>query len=374
MATVDFLVIGGGIAGVSLGSELARFGAVRVLERESQLGYHATGRSAAHYQETYGNAVVRRLTRATGPFLRTPPPGFTEYPLLQPRATLLISRADQAASLHAKLRALRDDGLPVHVLDDRETRQLAPMLRIGYAHAALHDPDAADIDVDLLLRGYARACKARGGHIMPGVAVLGLERQRDVWRVSTDQGEFWSRVIVNAAGAWADRTDALASVPPLNLIPKRRTALTFAPDPHVDVRSLPLVIDVDEEFYFKSDADNVLASPADETDSAPCDAMPEEWDVAVTVDRIQRATDLAIPRILRRWAGLRTFAVDRSPVTGYDRSVPGFFWFAGQGGYGMQTSDALARAGAALAAERPWPQDLADLDLHPECLDPARLR
>ncbi len=370
---MDFLVIGGGIAGISAAAELARYGRVRVLEREPHLGYHSTGRSAAHYQESYGNAVIRDLTRATGAFLRSPPPGFTDHPLLTPRATLLIARPDQRPALRIALEELRAGGLPVRELDGNEARSLAPMLRSGYTDAALYDPGAADIDVELLLRGYARACRARDGEILQGVTVQALERTAGGWRVFTDRGEHRAAVIVNAAGAWADITAALASIAPLGLAPKRRTALTFAPHPHTDVRALPLVIDVDEQFYFKGDARNIMASPADETDSAACDAQPEEWDVAVTVERLQSATDFSIPRILRQWAGLRTFAADRTPVVGYD-STPGFFWLAGQGGYGMQTADALARAAAALAAQRPWPKDLAELGLEPAALAPSRLR
>jgi D-arginine dehydrogenase len=374
MATIDFLVIGGGIAGISAAAELARYARVRVLEREPHLGYHSTGRSAAHYQESYGNAVVRGLTIATGPFLRNPPPGFTDHPILTPRGTLLIARPNQLAALRTALAELRADSLPVRELDGNEARNLAPVLRREYVDAALYDPGAADIDVELLLRGYARACKARGGEILQGVTVQALERIDGGWRVATDRGEHQAAVIVNAAGAWADLTAELASIAPLGLTPKRRTALTFAPHPHIDVGSLPLVIDVDEQFYFKADAGNVMASPADETDSAPCDAQPEEWDVAVTVERIQVATDFSIQRILRQWAGLRTFATDRTPVVGYDDSRPGFFWLAGQGGYGMQTSDALARAAAALAAQRPWPSDLEELGLEPAALAPSRLR
>lgn len=374
MIPLDFLVIGGGIAGISAASELARHGRVRVLERETHLGYHSTGRSAAHFQESYGNAVVRALTSATGPFLRNPPPGFTDHPILKSRATLLIARPDQLSALRVAREALRAGGLKVQELDGKEARILAPMLRSDYASAALHDPSAADIDVELLLRGYARACKARGGEILQGIAVHSLERRDHVWRVVTDEGEHRAAVVVNAAGAWADITAGLASIAPLGLVPKRRTALNFAPQPHTDVGSLPLVSDVDEEFYFKGDAGNVMASPGDETDCAPCDAQPEEWDIAVTVERIQRATDFTIPRILRQWAGLRTFAADRTPVVGYDGARPGFFWLAGQGGYGMQTSDAMARAAAALAAHRPWPADLEALGLQPAALDPSRLR
>ena len=373
MATVDFLVVGGGIAGISVAAELARYAKVRVLEREPHLGYHSTGRSAAQFQESYGNWVVRRLTQATGRFLKAPPDGFTEHPILSPRATLLIAREDQRAVLDKTLGALRDGGLPARLLDARETHAAAPVLREGYAAAGLLDETAADIDVELLLRGYARACRARGGEIVQNAAVHELVRRDGIWLVKNDRDEHRAAVIVNAAGAWADTLAVLAGADPLGLVPKRRTAFTFAPDPHADVRSLPMVIDIDEEFYFKSDAGQVLGSPADETDSNPCDASPEEWDVAVAVDRIQRATDFEVRSILRRWAGLRTFAKDRTPVAGYDVRVPGLFWLAGQGGYGMQTSDAMARAGAALAAHRPWPADLAALGVEPACLDPRRL-
>jgi D-arginine dehydrogenase len=373
MPDLEYLVIGGGMAGVSAAYYLAQAGRVRVLEREPHLGYHSTGRSAALYQESYGNAVVRRLTRATGAFLRNPPRDFTEQALLRRRGTLLIARQEQLPSLRNTSVGLRASALDVMELDGNEAHALAPVLRPGYVHAALYDPTAEDIEVESLLRGYARGCKARGGEILQGVGIDAIERRGGQWCVSSDQGEHRAPVLVNATGAWADHTAALAGVAPLGLVPKRRTALIFPPDPHTNLRAMPSVIDVDETFYFKDEAGMIMASPADETESVPCDAMPDEWDVAVTVDRIQRATDFSIPRIIRQWAGLRTFAADRTPVVGYDALAPGFLWLAGQGGYGIQTSDALARAALSLAAGQPWPQDLADLDVTPEHLGPARL-
>lgn len=374
MTEVDFLIVGGGIAGVSSAYELAAFGRVRVLERESHLGYHSTGRSAALYTESYGNAVVRRLTRASGPFFRAPPPGFAEFPILQQRGTLLIAREDQLETLRSEYEELRTTGVAVNFVDGPAAVGLVPALRPEYVRGAIYESAAQDVDVELLLRGYVRGLKARGGEIVQAAGVNRLEYRAGLWHVFTEQGEHTAPIVVNASGAWADEVAALAGVPQLGLVPKRRTALTVAPIPHEDVRHWPAVIDIDEEFYFKPEGGNVLFSPADETPSAPCDAMPDEWDVAVAIDRVQRATDFAVPRIIRQWAGLRTFVADRALVIGYEPQASGFFWLAAQGGYGIQTSAAAARATAALVTRQAWPADLAALGLQPEHLAPERLK
>ena len=374
MTDPDFLIIGGGIAGIAAAYELASVARVRVLEQEARLGYHASGRSAALWSTAFGNDTVQLLTRASGPFFRNPPSGFAEHPLIRPRGTLFIANEAQIAALEAAFAALIHGGTRAERVDARSARERVPALREEYVAAAIHEADSQDIDTDLLLQAYARGLKARGGEIVRASAVTSLRYEHGVWRAECDAGRHTARVVVNAAGAWADQVAALASAAPLGLVPMRRTAVIFAPAPHTDSGDWPAVGDIGEQFYFKPDAGRLFASPADETPSVPCDAAPEEWDVALTVERVQRATDLTVPRIEHRFAGLRTFAADRSPVIGYDPEMPGFFWLAGQGGYGLQTAPAAARAAAALATRQSWPADLTELRLSPEALSPARLR
>ena len=374
MTDPDFLVIGAGIAGVSVACELARVARVRVLEQESQIGYHATGRSAALYAPAFGNETVRRLTRASGAFFRKPPSGFADYPLIRPRGTLFIASSAQRATLAATLAAFLSHGIRAERVNSRFARERVPALRADYLAEALYETESHDVDVDLLLQGYARGLTSRGGEIVRATAVSSLRFDGGLWHATTDSGEHAAPVVINAAGAWAEQIAAFAGVAPLGLVPLRRTAFTFAPIPHTDVSEWPAVADADEQFYFKPEAGKLLASPADETPSVPCDAAPEEWDVALAVDRVQHATDLTIARVEHRWAGLRTFAADRSPVIGYDTDRPGFFWLAGQGGYGVQTAPAAARAAAALAARQAWPDDLTESQLSPDAISPARLR
>lgn len=372
--TFDYLVIGGGIAGASAASFLAARGATLLLERESQPGYHTTGRSAALYSEAYGNAAIRALTTGARPFFMAPPGGFTEHPLLTPRGAMFIGRADQLATLDrmaAETRALQPS---IRRIDAAEARRICPVLKPGHVAGAVLEPEAMDIDVHALHQGFLRSLRAQGGRIALDAELLALERADGGWKARTAEGSFTGRVAVNAAGAWADEVAKLAGATPVGLVPKRRTAILFAPPPGCDVARWPLVVDVDERFYFKPDAGKVLGSPADETPSPPCDAQPEELDVALAVERIQQAADLPIARIERRWAGLRSFVADKTPVVGFDDRVEGFFWLAGQGGYGIQTAPAMGRLAAALAAREGVPADLAALGVEADVLSPARLR
>ncbi|MCB1625330.1 MAG: FAD-binding oxidoreductase [Pseudomonadales bacterium] len=365
MHDADFLVIGGGIAGISVAAELARSGSVRVLEQESHLGSHATGRSAALYAPSFGNDVIRRLTAASGAFFGNPPAGFADHALVRPRGVLHVVSGRQQDLLRSARREWLGAGIEVEQIDPRLARQWVPALRLNYLVAALHEPGALDIDVDHLLQGYLRDLTSRGGSVSRRCQVSSLRCERQQWRVVTTGGEFRARVVINAAGAWADQIAQLAGVARLGLRPLRRTAVIFAPSPHEHVTAWPAVTDLAGTFYFKPEAGKLLASCADETLSEPCDAAADEWDVAVTVERVQQATDLTISRIEHRWAGLRTFTIDRSPVIGFDPEQPSFFWFAGQGGYGIQAAPAMARAAAALALRVAWPEDLAELRLHP---------
>jgi len=369
----DVIVIGAGIAGASLAYELAASHRVLLLERESQPGYHTTGRSAALFTETYGNAVMRALTRASKAFLAEPPAGFASAPLLAPRGTLLVARDEQLPDLqraHEECSALVDN---LRWCSAADVRALVPCFAPRQVAAGLLEPDAMDIDVHALHHGFLRGMRARDGALVCNAAVRALGRYRHDWRVQTDAGEFAAPLLVNAAGAWADEIARLAGAAEIGLVPKRRTAITFDPPEGAASAHWPAVIDIDEDWYFKPDAGRLLGSPADETPSPPCDAQPDEYDVAVLVDRLTRFTTLQVPRIHARWAGLRSFVADKTIVAGFDAQIDGFFWLAAQGGYGIQTAPAAARAAAALVRGEAVPADLADLAVDAAALSPGRL-
>jgi len=368
----DVLIIGSGIAGAGAAYELSDGARVLLLEREDAHGYHTTGRSAALYIEAYGNAVIGGLTRASRTFFEAPPEGFADYPLLTPRGCLYIGRADQADALAQTFEKAQGT---MQALDREAVLDLVPVLRGDYVASGLIEPAAMDADVAALHQGFLRGAKARGADIRLGQEVTGIERRAGGFAVRCASGEvFGTEVVVNAAGAWADRVAALAGTRPIGLQPLRRTAVIVDAPPEREVRAWPAVIDADEQFYFKPDAGRILASPADETPSEPCDAWADDMDVAVCIERVQAAADIPVRRIVRSWAGLRSFVADRSPVIGFDEAVPGFFWLAGQGGYGVQTAPAAARVAAALARGEGLPEDVATRGVTLESLAPARLR
>jgi D-arginine dehydrogenase len=372
LSAYDVLIIGSGIAGAGAAYELADGARVLLLEREDVHGHHTTGRSAALYIETYGNAVIRGLTRASRAFFEAPPGGFGDYPLLTPRGCLNIARADQLPALAAATAEAGEVAVP---LSREAVLELVPVLRPDYVSAGLLEPAAMDADVSALHQGYLRGARTRGAEIRTGCEVAAIDRQAGGFRVTCVSGEtFEAAVVVNAAGAWADRVAALAGAGPVGLQPLKRTAVIVDAPAGVETRGWPAVIDVDEQFYFKPEAGRLLASPADETPSEPCDAWAEEMDVAICVERIQAAADIPVRRVVRAWAGLRSFAPDRSPVIGFDSAAPGFFWLAGQGGYGVQTAPAAARVAAALAQGRPIPADVAEAGVTLKDLSPARFR
>jgi D-arginine dehydrogenase len=370
----DFLVIGGGIAGISVGAWLAGRGRTLVLERETQPGYHATGRSAALYTEHYGNPTVRALTRASGRFLKAPPPGFAEHPILTPRGVLFVARADQIHRLAALEKEMRAAGGAARRLDWPDAMKIVPILSPDYGAAALLDAGAMDIDVHALLQGYLRALRQAGGVLVTDAEVAALQRSGGIWRAATRDRSYAAPVVINAAGAWADTIAGLAGLPPLGIAPLRRSVAVLDLPSGLEVSGWPMFHDVEEKFYAKADAGRLLISPADETPSPPCDAQAEDLDLAIAVDRLERATTLKVTRLQRRWAGLRSFAPDRTPVAGFDPLAEGFFWLAGQGGYGIQTSAALGRIAAALAEGETLPADIAGESISAADLSPARLR
>jgi D-arginine dehydrogenase len=369
--TADIVVIGAGIAGASVAAALAQTQRVIVLERESFPGMHSTGRSAALFSEIYGSGAIRALSRASREFLYAPPKGFVNAPIVRPRGALHIASAAQMAKLEAFC-ALPDIAPAIRRLSAAEARAQCSILREDYVAGAAIEIGSADVDVDVLHQGWLRQLKARGGDLVVDADVVGLSRQAGGWRVETPDSRIDAKVVVNAAGAWADVIARLAGVRAVGLQPNRRTALIVPAPDNSNSDAWPMVIDVVEQFYFRPDAGALLLSPGDETPTEPCDAQPEEFDIAVAIDRIQQATTLEVQRIRRSWAGLRSFVADRSPVVGYAPDAPGFFWLAGQGGYGIQTAPAMGKLACALVLSEPAPDDLVAFGVEAHDLRPGR--
>lgn len=368
----DYVVIGGGIAGASAAYELAAHGEVLLLEREDVAGHHTTGRSAALYTEAWERGLLRSLTLSSHEFLANPPDGFVDHPVLSPLPVLMIGRSDQrhlVESLHAEAAAFVDTTL----IDGAEAREWCPLLRPGYVEVAAVEPGAQGIDVDVLHQGFLRGTRRRGGTVMLGNGVERIVRTAVGWTVRAGDLEVATPVVVNAAGAWCDVVGTMAGLNPIGLVPKRRTAFTFASPGDVDVTRLPMVVDVAEQFYFKPESGQIMGSLAEETPMEPHDVRPEEIDVALAIERIQGATTLEVGHVRRTWAGLRSFVPDGMPVVGEDPTAPGFFWLAGQGGVGIMTSPAMARAIAGLVTSGRIPRDLVERGVDQEALSVQRL-
>ena len=368
----DVIVLGAGMAGASVAAELAPQRRVLLLELEDQPGRHTTGRSAAMFFESYGNATVRGLTRASRAFLEQPPEGFADVPLMTPRAALFVAGPDVESRLQDMLSSFQE-GTGLKPLPREEALRLVPILRPEAVAAAALDDSGRDMEVAAILQGYLRLLRRAGAQVVLGAGEVALHRQAGQWTVASRAGRFQAPVIVNATGAWADVVARQAGARPVGLQPMRRTAMTIpAPEGH-DTRHWPMVIDVDETVYFKPDAGQFLLSPANEDPIDPCDVAPEELDIAIAVDRFETLTTHPVRRIAHRWAGLRSFVADRAPVAGWDPQAEGFFWLAGQGGYGIQMAPALARAAAALVLGQDLPADVAAQGVTAHALSPARL-
>lgn len=370
----DVLIIGAGIAAASLGYFLAPHARVTLLEREAQPGYHSTGRSAALFLASYGTEQVRALTRASRAFLDAPPAGFSDVPILSPRGALFAATPEQADLLDEHCALLARLSPLSRRLSRDETVAMVPVLRPERLRGGALEPDASDIDVHALHQGYLRGLRRQGGQVVCDAEVTHIERHGAEWIVQAGGREHRAALLVNAAGAWCDEVARLAGVAPIGLQPKRRSAFTFAPPAGLDVTRWPSVVGADESWYIKPDAGVLLGSPANADPAPPHDVQPEELDIAIAIDRIETATTLQIRRPIRTWAGLRSFVADGDLVGGFDARVPGFFWVAAQGGYGIQTSAAMGQACAALLRGMALPPQLADFGLTPAMLSPARLR
>lgn len=366
MTDVDVLVIGAGVAGASAAAELASGASVLLLDMESAPGYHATGRSAAYFAPAYGNVTVRELTAASHQFYRAPPAGFSEVPLLLPRPAMFIGETSQQASIEA----MRAENIALRT--EAEPWRLAPILRRELATLALVDETGGDLDVDAILQGFLKRLRARDGRVITSSPVTALTPSPTGWQVTAGSSTFTADIVVNAAGAWADNVAALAGLGTLGIQPMRRTAVLVDPPADTDPSSWPLVIDVDENFYFKPEAGQILVSPADETPSEPTDAQPEDYDVAVALDRFMRVADIDVRKVNHRWAGLRSFAPDRTFIVGFDPRASGFFWLAGQGGYGVQSAPAIAQLTRHLVLDEALPADYKGIAGQVDSVSPAR--
>ena len=345
MSDFDIVIVGGGIAGASLGAEIAAKRRTVIIEAESQCGYHSTGRSAAFWLESYGGPNVAKLTSASRDFLNIPPRDFAEAGFLHTRGDVHVSDGDWPEV---------PTGIKVQQLDRQELEQLIPGIRPRWTKA-LFEPGCADIDVAGLHAAYLRQFRKRGGAIATRARLQRAECQAGRWSISLDDGSsIAASVIVDAAGAWADHVAEACGVQPRGIEPKRRTMAQVRVG-RTGLKALPLVDDAAGTFYFKGESDSsIWLSPHDEIETDPCDAAPDEIDIAIAIDRFQAVVDWPVERIERKWAGLRSFAPDRLPVYGFDSRVRGFFWCAGQGGFGIQTAPAAARmAAAVLLGEAP---------------------
>lgn len=368
----DFVVVGGGIAGVSAAAALAPHGAVTLLEMEGSLAHHTTGRSAALFVANYGGQGSRPLAHASLSFLEDPPQGATDTPLLSDRGALWIAEPEQMGHLHSIAEEGADSGAGSVLVDADEVLRLVPKLRRDRVAGALYEPSARDIDVAALHQAFVRIARRHDAQIRPSSRVTGLTGSNRGWRVNTAAGDIDCRAVVNAAGAWGDLVAGLAGIEPVGLRPMRRTAFMVPGDD--GYARWPMVVDVDHRFYFRPDGPQLLCSLAEEIPDEPGDPTPRMEDVALAIERINHATTLDIRSVNSQWTGLRTFAPDGELVVGEEPTAPGFFWLVGQGGTGIMTSPAY---GALLAAEvlgAPVPRHLVDVGVDPATTSPGRFR
>lgn len=372
-ATYDYAIIGAGMAGASAAYRLSLAGAsVVVLEQESQPGYHSTGRSAAMFMETYGTEHTRALTRASRDFFLNPPAGFTDHPILTPRGVLYIAQAGQESLLETAFAAFQAQGLEVQRLSAAQAIERVPCLVPDTLVGAILDTAGSDMDVHSLHQGFLRGMREHGAQLLQNTRLESAQRSGDVWTLQASGQTIQARSLVNAAGAWADTVAQRCGVAPLGIQPMRRSAFTFAAPEGTDTAHWPTVIGIDESYYFKPDAGALLGSPANADPVDAHDVAAEELDVATGIYHIEEATTLRIRRPSHVWAGLRSFAPDHEFVIGWDTAAPGFFWLAGQGGYGIQTAAGASELACALLLRQPVPASLTQHGVSAAAVDPAR--
>jgi len=374
MSKYDVIVIGGGIAGLSVAAELSSEVSVLVLEQEENTAFHSSGRSAAVYSSSYGSdrTAIYALSKASGDFLKSPPKTFCDNPLLHPRGLLYVTDKEHQETLrnvHAEMSQLNGD---LRWVEGDFIREKMPLLKEEYTQGAIYTDNVYDVDVHELMEGYARQFRRRSGTLKINTKVEELAYENDGWVVRCDGASFWAPIVINAAGAWADELAQLAGIDPIGLQPMRRTAILIDPPANVVPDNWPMTVELNETFFIKPDAGKVLISPADETLSAPCDSQPEELDIAYAAHYAEEALGVAVRKVDHSWSGLRNFVADRNFVMGFSDQQSGFFWLAGQGGFGIQAGPAMARAAAAMVLNKDIPEDIAALGFDTNDVSPQR--
>lgn len=368
----DFVVIGGGLAGISAAAHLAPYGSVALFEMESGLAYHTSGRSAAMLVENYGSQGSRPLVKAARPFLENPPPGAVDSPLLSPRGVLFVADSSSLADLEAKAELGQANGAQNEMLDARGVIERMPAIRDDWVAGGLYEPSGADIDVAALHQAFVRIARSHGADVITSAPVTAIERRENGWIVSSGDRRLTTPVIVNAAGAWGDVIAGRAGVEAIGLQAFRRTA--FMVPGSERSAAWPMVVETHENWYFRPDGVQFLCSLAEEVESEPMDARPRMEDVALAIERINQATTLNIRTVNSQWTGLRTFAPDRDLVIGEDPTAPGFFWLVGLGGIGVQTSPAYGALLARLVTGEKLPDSFVAAGVDPDRTSPARFR
>jgi D-arginine dehydrogenase len=373
--TFDIAIVGGGIAGASVAFSITGRRSVLLLEQEDAWGYHSTGRSAAEFTLRFHSPGAGRLTRASKDFFFDPPEGFSEVSLLRPRGNLLIAndeKADLLKSIFAEETGHTSAGVhALEMLSVDEAVGKVPFLDPDWVRAAFYDQDCWDIEVENLLQGYLRGARRSGAVLRQKSPLIAARRENGCWILTTPSEEVRARVVVDAAGGWADEVAKILAAEPLGLVPHRRTAIAVKVPGH-DLSAMPEVNEIEETFYFKPDAGQLMVSPADETPVDPHDAWPEEIDIAYAAHYLTECTTLEVNHVAHSWAGLRTISPDRLPVIGASEKTEGFFWLAGLGGYGIQTSPAVGRLAAALLIGEPVPLELAREGIEAGTFSPNR--
>ena len=360
MIGYDVAIIGAGIAGATLAAEVAPYMSVLLLETEGQPGYHATGRSNAFWHQTYGGPLIEPLTTASLEWLRSPPPEISETGFLSKRGAITIGRAQDQGAVNAFANGFAGSGVKFDSLNRAALLSHIAELREEWDRG-LYEENCYDIDVAAYHAAVLRVAKYHGGVLVSNAQLTHASRRGGHWQIVTRQGDFEAAVLVNAAGAWADDVARISDVAPIGVKPYRRTIVQLAVDS--DVRpDLPMVIDINGGFYFKPGAGRIWLSPHDETQSPACDAAPEEYDIALAIDRFEKVVDWGVRRVEHSWAGLRSFAPDRLPVYGFDQDCEGFFWCVGQGGFGIQTAPAAAKLGLSLISGKSCDPMIAAID------------
>lgn len=367
---IDYLIIGAGISGAAAAYELSTHGKVALVDAESRAGYHSTGRSAAMYTPNYGGLLIRKICRLSHAFLNSPPADFCAHPLLQSRGMMTVASPGQEEAMASKLAG---GGAEYVAMDTDQTLAMAPFLRRQRVLGAIYEAAVAGIDVDALHQGFLGGMRQRGGTLLLEHGVSALYRQANGWEVVVGGRRLQARVVINAAGAWADEIGRMAGSASVGLVPKRRTAILVDPPEGIDLAGVPAIDFMGINNYIIPNAGQLMVSPGDETPVEPQDIQTDDMEVAVLVDWLEKQTNIEVRRLNHQWAGLRSFVGDGVPVVGFDATVEDFFWLAGQGGYGIMMSSCLARATASLITERQLPRDFLDAGIGEREISPARI-